>query len=139
MQWLIYAIISAITAALVAIFGKMGLQGIDSITATGIRAGIMFAVIAILMLFTGKIPAITTLDSKSMFYIFLGGVAGAASWIFYFLALQSGKVAQVASIDRLSLVFAVIFAALFLAEKINIQTALGVALMATGAIIISLT
>ena len=138
MQWLIYAILSAITAALVAIFGKIGLQGVDSITATGIRAGIMFAVIAVLMLFTGKIPAITTIDSKSLFYIFLGGLAGAASWIFYFLALQSGKVAQVASIDRLSIVFAVIFAALFLSEKLNIPTVIGISLMATGAIIISL-
>ena len=138
MQWLVYAILSAITAALVAIFGKIGIQGVDSITATGIRAGIMFAAIAILMLFTGKIPAITTLDSKSLFYIFLGGLAGAASWIFYFSALQSGKVAQVASIDRLSIVFAVIFAALFLSEKINIPTIIGVSLMATGAIIISL-
>lgn len=138
MQWLIYAILSAITAALVAIFGKIGLQGVDSITATGIRAGIMFAAIAVLMLFTGKIPAITTIDSKSLFYIFLGGLAGAASWIFYFLALQSGKVAQVASIDRLSIVFAVIFAALFLSEKLNIPTVIGISLMATGAIIISL-
>ena len=138
MQWLVYAILSAITAALVAIFGKIGLQGVDSITATGIRAGIMFAAIAILMLFTGKIPAITALDLKSLFYIFLGGLAGAASWIFYFSALQSGKVAQVASIDRLSIVFAVIFAALFLSEKINIPTIIGVSLMATGAIIISL-
>ena len=138
MQWLVYAILSAITAALVAIFGKIGIQGVDSITATGIRAGIMFAAIAILMLFTGKIPAITTLDSKSLFYIFIGGLAGAASWIFYFSALQSGKVAQVASIDRLSIVFAVIFAALFLSEKINIPTIIGVSLMATGAIIISL-
>jgi transporter family protein len=56
MQWLIYAILSAITAALVAIFGKIGLQGVDSVTATGIRSGIMFAIIAVLMLFTGKMP-----------------------------------------------------------------------------------
>jgi transporter family protein len=68
----------------------------------------------------------------------MDGLAGAASWIFYFLALQYGKVSQVASIDRLSIIFAVILAALFLSEKINKPTALGVALMATGAIIISL-
>ena len=138
MQWLIYALLSAITAALVAIFGKIGLQGVDSITATGIRAGIMFAIIAVLMLFTGKMPTMVTLDTNSLFYIFLGGVLGAASWIFYFLALQNGEVSQVASIDRLSIVFVVIFAALFLSEKINIPTMVGVALMATGAIIISL-
>ena len=138
LEWLIYALLSAITAALVAIFGKMGLQGIDSITASGIRAGIMFAVIAALMLFTGKMHNLGTLDSKSLFYISLGGLAGAASWIFYFLALQYGKVSQVAPIDRLGVVFAVVFAALFLSEKITIPVALGVALMAAGAIIISL-
>ena len=139
MQWLIYAILSAITAALVAIFGKMGLQGVDSITASGIRAGVMFAVIVVLMLVTGKMQIVSTLDSKSLFYIFLGGVAGAASWIFYFLALHYGKVSQVVPIDRLSVVFAVVFAALFLAEKITLPAALGVALMTAGAIIISLS
>ena len=139
LEWLIYALLSAITAALVAIFGKMGLQGIDSITASGIRAGIMFAVIAALMLFTGKMHNLGTLDSKSLFYISLGGLAGAASWIFYFLALHYGKVSQVASIDRLSVVFAVIFAALFLSEKINFPVALGIALMAAGGIIICLS
>ena len=138
LEWLIYALLSAITAALVAIFGKMGLQGIDSITASGIRAGIMFAVIAALMLFTGKMHNLGTLDSKSLFYISLGGLAGAASWIFYFLALHYGKVSQVAPIDRLSVVFAVIFAALFLSEKINFPVALGVALMTAGGIIICL-
>lgn len=138
MEWLIYAILSAITAALVAIFGKMGIQGVDSVTATGIRAGIMFAVIAILMLFTGRIHMITAVDSNSLFFITLGGIAGAASWIFYFFALQTGKVSQVAPIDRLSVVFAVIFAALFLSEKINFPVALGVGLMAAGGIIICL-
>ena len=138
MQWLIYAILSAITAALVAIFGKIGLQGVDTLTATGIRAGIMFAIIVVLMLFTGKMQITTTLNSKSLFYIILGGLAGAASWIFYFSALQYGKVSQVASIDRLSVVFVIIFAVLFLAEKITLPVALGVALMAAGAIIISL-
>jgi transporter family protein len=138
MQWLIFALLSAITAALVAIFGKMGLRGVDSITASGVRAGIMFAVILILMLFTGKLQIVAALDAKSLFHIFLGGLAGAASWMFYFLALQYGKASQVAPIDRLSVVFVVILAALFLAEKITWQIAVGVALMTAGAIIIAL-
>ena len=138
MQWLIYAILSSITAALVAIFGKRGLEGVDSITASGIRAGIMFGAIIVLMLFTGKMQTVASLDSKSLFYIFIGGLAGAGSWIFYFLALQTGKVSQVAPIDRLSVVFVIIFAALFLAEKITLPVALGVALMTSGAIIIAL-
>jgi transporter family protein len=138
MQWLIYALLSAITAALVAIFGKMGLQGIDSITASGVRAGVMFAVILVLMLFTGKMQIAGALDAKSLFYVFLGGLAGAGSWVFYFLALQYGKASQVAPIDRLSVVFVIILAALFLSEKITWQSAIGVALMTAGAIIIAL-
>jgi bacterial/archaeal transporter family protein len=138
MQWLIYALLSAITAALVAIFGKIGLQGVDSITASGIRAGVMFGAIMVLMLFTGKMNAVTTLDSKSLFYIFIGGLAGASSWIFYFLALEYGKASQVVPIDRLSIIFVIVFAAMFLGEKITLPMALGVALIAVGAIIICL-
>ncbi len=139
MQWLIYALLSAITAALVAIFGKMGLEGVDSITATGVRAGIMLGAIVILMLFTGRIQIANSLDAGSLFYIFLGGLAGAASWVFYFLALQSGKASQVAPIDRLSVVFVIIFAALFLSERITWPMATGVALMMAGAVIIALS
>jgi transporter family protein len=138
MEWLIYALLSAVTAALVAVFGKMGLQGVDSITASGVRAGVMFAAILVLMLFTGKMRAAAALDSKALFHIVVCGLAGAASWIFYFLALQSGNASQVASIDRLSVVFVVIFAALVLAEKVTWQIAFGVALMTTGAIIVAL-
>jgi len=138
MQWLIYALLSAITAALVAIFGKIGLQGVDSITASGIRAGVMFGALVVLMLFTGKMNTVTTLDSKALFYIFVGGLAGAASWIFYFLALDYGKASQVVPIDRLSVVFVIVFAAMFLGEKITLPIAIGVALIAAGAIIICL-
>ncbi len=139
MQWLIFALLSAITAALVAIFGKIGLEGVDSITATGIRAGIMFGAILVLMLFTGRISEIGSLSGRPLFYIFLGGLAGAASWIFYFLALQYGKASQVAPIDRLSVVFVIVLAAIFLGEKITLQTAIGVALVAAGAIIIAIS
>ena len=79
------------------------------------------------------------LNTKSLSYIFRGGLAGAASWIFYFLALQYGKASQVASIDRLSVVFVVILAALFLAEKVTWQVAVGVALITAGAMIIALS
>ena len=139
MQWLVFALLSAITAALVAIFGKVGLEGVDSITATGIRAGIMFGAILILMLFTGRMSQISSLGNRPLFYIFLGGLAGAASWVFYFLALQYGKASQVAPIDRLSVVFVIVFAAMFLGEKITLQTAIGAALVAAGAIVIAIS
>ncbi len=138
MEWLIYALLSAITAALVAIFGKIGLEGVDSITASGVRAGIMFAAILVLMMLTGRTQQILALDRRSLAYIFLGGLAGAASWIFYFLALQSGKASQVAPIDRLSVVFVIVLAALILGEKISLQVAAGTALITVGAVLIAL-
>jgi transporter family protein len=72
-EWLIYALLSAVTAALVAIFGKIGLEGVDSITATGVRAGIMFAAIMVLIIVTGRTGNIANLDGKSLFYVALAG------------------------------------------------------------------
>jgi transporter family protein len=140
-SWLIFAFLSALTAALVAIFGKIGLEGIDSNTATMIRAGIMFAVLVCVILLTGKIGQIPIIlsNQKALFYITLSGIAGALSWIFYFIALKLGKASQVAPIDRLSIVFVIIFAALFLGEKITEKVAIGTALMAVGAILIVLS
>jgi bacterial/archaeal transporter family protein len=138
--WLIFAILSALTAALVAIFGKIGLQGIDTNTATMIRAGIMFIILILVVLFTGKLGQISTALSnhKALFYIILSGIAGAASWICYFFALKLGKASQVASIDRLSIVFVIILATLILGEKISLKIALGAIVMVAGAILVAL-
>jgi transporter family protein len=138
--WLIFAILSALTAALVAIFAKIGLEKIDTNTATMIRAGIMFAVLLLVVLLTGKVSNISTIlsDQKALFYIFMSGIAGALSWLFYFIALKLGKASQVAPIDRLSIVFVIIFAALILGEKITQKIAIGTAIMAVGAILIVL-
>lgn len=138
--WLIFAILSAVTAALVAIFGKMGLEGIDANTATMIRAGIMFAFLVLVVVLTGKMENFTTIfsNSRTLTYIFLSGIAGALSLLFYFLALQIGKASQVAPIDRLSLVFVAILAYLILGEEINFKIAIGIALMVVGAIIVAL-
>ena len=139
MNWLIYAFLSAITAALVAIFGKVGLEGVDSVVATGIRAGIMFGIIFIVLALTGKLSQVLSINRNSLLYIGLGGLAGAASWVFYFLALQSGKASLVAPIDRLSVAFVIVLSAIFLGEQITLQTAVGVLLIVVGAIIIILT
>ena len=138
--WLIFAILSALAAALVAIFGKIGLEGIDANTATMIRAGIMFAVLVLVVLFTGNVGQVSKIfaDQNALFYIFLSGLAGAASWLFYFMALKLGKATQVVPIDRLSIVFVIIFAFLILGEKITERVAIGTALMAVGAILVVL-
>jgi bacterial/archaeal transporter family protein len=138
--WLLFALLSAVGAALVAIFGKIGLQGVDSHVATTIRALVMFLFLFAVIAIEGKLSqsVVSLTNSRLMFFIVLSGIAGALSWLFYFLALQYGTVAQVAGVDRLSVVFAVLLAALFLSEKIDIRTGLGVSLITVGAIIIAL-
>ena len=139
-SWIFFALLSAFMAALVAIFGKIGLRDVDANTATAMRAVIMAIFLMFVILFEGKISFIGSIlpQGKIMLFIVLSGIAGALSWLFYFLALKSGKVYQVAPLDRLSVVFAVILAALFLGEKITLKIAIGAILIAVGAILIAL-
>ena len=138
--WLIYALLSAITAAFVAILGKIGLQHLDANTATAIRAIVMAIFLVGVVAVQGKLNLINTFfnDKKALLIIALSGVAGALSWLFYFMAIKEGKVSQVAPIDKLSVVFAVIFAAIIFGEKISFLSAVGVAMIATGAILVAL-
>jgi bacterial/archaeal transporter family protein len=139
-MWLVYALLSAVTAALVGIFGKMGLKTIDANTATAVRSVIMSAFLFIVVMFQGnlnKIPAILE-DKKALFYIALTGVAGATSWIFYFLALKYGKVSQVAPIDKLSVVLTVIGAVFFLGERISVLGGVGIGLITIGVIMVAM-
>ena len=138
--WLVFALLSTLTASLVAIFGKIGLQGIDSNTATAIRAVIMALFLIGVVIVQGKLANVSAIlgNGKAILFIVLSGVAGAVSWIFYFLALKVGKVYQVAPIDRLSMVFAMILAVLFLGEKVSLKAGIGAAIMVAGAILITL-
>jgi transporter family protein len=138
--WLIFAILSAVSAACVAIFGKMGLQGIDPNTATAIRAIVMAIFLVTVVLIQDRFSNLSSIleNRKAVMYIIMGGVAGALSWLFYFIALKLGKVSQVAPIDRLSVVFAILLAFLFLGEKLSWKIGIGAALMTAGAILIAL-
>lgn len=138
--WLIFALLSALAAALVAVFGKVGLEGIDSSTATAIRAVIMALFLIAVILVQGKLGNVSSIfgNNRAMQYIVLSGVAGALSWLFYFFALKLAPVSKVAPIDRLSVVFALVLAALFLGEEVSLRTAIGAALVAAGAIVIAL-
>jgi bacterial/archaeal transporter family protein len=138
--WLFFALLSAMAAALVAVFGKMGLQGVDSTTATAVRAAIMAVFLLGVVLLEGKLGQVSAVTSNggAMRYIILSGVAGALSWIFYFIALKMGKVSQVAPIDRLSVVFATVLAVLVLGEKVGLKEGVGIVLIAAGAIVIAL-
>lgn len=138
--WLVYALLSAITAACVAILGKIGLQHLDANTATTIRAIVMAIFLVGVVAVQGKLNLINTFfnDKKALLIIALSGVAGALSWLFYFMAIKEGKVSQVAPIDKLSVVFAVIFAVIIFGEKISFLSAIGVAMIAAGAVLVAL-
>ncbi|QYN41915.1 EamA family transporter [Gilliamella sp. ESL0443] len=138
--WLVYALLSAITAACVAILGKIGLQHLDANTATAIRATVMAIFLVGVVAVQGKLNLINTFfnDKKALLIIALSGVAGALSWLFYFMAIKEGKVSQVAPIDKLSVVFAVIFAVIIFGEKISFLSAIGVAMIAAGAVLVAL-
>ncbi|MCO6537653.1 EamA family transporter [Gilliamella sp. ESL0232] len=138
--WLIYALLSAITAASVAILGKIGLQHLDANTATAIRAIVMAIFLVGVVVVQGKLNLINTFfnDKKALLIIALSGIAGALSWLFYFMAIKEGKVSQVAPIDKLSVVFAVVFAAVLFGEKISLLAGVGVAMIAAGAILVAL-
>lgn len=136
--WIPLAFLSALFAALVAILGKLGLKGMDTALATTIRAAVMFVFLLAVVGASGRLSAVGSVGAREWLLLVLAGVAGALSWLFYFWALKLGKVSQVASLDRLSLVLAVALAALFLGETIGWKTGLGVALMSVGAILIAL-
>jgi len=136
-HWIIFALLSAVFAALVAIFGKLGIQKVDSGTATVIRAGVMF-IFLVIVLFLMKSYNFSNIDNKAIFWIVLSGIAGALSWLFYFLALKMSEASRVASLDRLSVVFVLIFAVLFLQEKLTLYKGIGAALIACGAILMVL-
>ncbi|HDL7751228.1 TPA: EamA family transporter [Yersinia enterocolitica] len=138
--WLIYALLSALSASLVAIFGKIGLQHLDANTATAVRAVVMALFLVGVVVVQGKFNLVGTVlaDKKALLFIILSGVAGALSWLFYFMAIKNGNVSQVAPIDKLSVVFAVILAFILFGEKISLIAGLGVALITAGALMVAL-
>jgi len=138
--WIVYALLSALLASLVAIFGKIGLQGIDTNTATTIRAIVMTLFLVGLIFIQGKLQDIRPilLNSKALSYIILSGVAGALSWLFYFIALKSAKVSQIVPLDRMSIVFALLLAFFILGEHISLKAGIGATLVVVGGILIAL-
>lgn len=139
-MWLFFAFLSSIFAAAVAIFGKLGLKNIDSTLATTVRSIIMALFLVITSLFLKKFQgfSFSSFSSREWILISLAGIAGALSWLFYFLALKYGLATKVVVIDRLSLVFVIILAALFLGEALGWKSVVGALLMVGGAILISL-
>lgn len=138
--WLFYAILSAVMAAFVSIFGKIGLQGLDANTATVIRSIVMALFLVLVMFIQRNFEHISEVLSnrRAMLFIIASGVAGALSWLFYFVALKYGKVSQVAPVDKLSVVFATVIAVIFLQESVSLLGFGGIALITVGIIMVAL-
>ncbi len=139
-MWLVYAFGSAAFAASIAILGKLGLKNIDSTLATTVRAVIMAVFLIVVSLSLGKFRGfgVESLSSRDWLLIGLSGLAGALSWLCYFAAIKIGNVQSVVAIDKLSVVFAILLAALFLGESLTWKTGLGAALIALGAFFVTL-
>lgn len=138
MSWIAYAIGSAFFAALVAIFGKVGISKVDTTLATTIRALIMAAFFVILALALDKQKLFGTIDRRALLFIALSGLAGALSWLCYFIALKNGPTTAVAAIDRTSVAMVFVLAVVFLGEKFTFQTAIGALLVFVGAFLMIL-
>jgi len=137
MSWIILALLSAFFAALVAILGKLGLGGVDTTLAPTIRAIVMACALLIFAISFGKFD-LGKIDGKSFIFIILSGLVGALSWLFYFAALKIGPASGAAALDRLSVVFILILAILFLGETLTWKTGLGALLITSGAILFAI-
>src|SRR3989338_3778873 len=133
MGWIPLALLAAVFAALVAIFGKIGLQNIDTTLATTVRAVIMAAFLVVVSLAFGKLDFAALPHGRALLFITLSGIAGALSWLFMFWALKVGPAPGVAALDRLSVVFVLVFSILFLGPQFPSKAAFGAALIAVGA------
>jgi len=138
MTWQVWAILSAIFAALTAIFAKIGIEDINSDFATFIRTCVILVVLGAILFLTQQYQPLSSVSRKSLLFLVLSGLATGGSWICYFRALKIGDASQVAPIDKLSVVLVAIFAVIFLGEQITISHWLGIGLIASGAIVIAL-
>jgi bacterial/archaeal transporter family protein len=137
-RWLLYAILSAIAASLVAIFAKLGMEKVDPTFATMIRSVVMTVLLLVTCTFAGVWSKLPELKGRPLLMIVFSGAAGAASWLFYFRAVQLGDVSKVAPIDKLSMPLAIILAVLILDERPTTVNWLGVVLIVAGAFLASM-
>lgn len=133
MDWRAYAILSALFAAMTAIFGKLGVAEINSDLATFLRTIVVVALCACIVTARGAWQNPADIAPKGMAYLTLSGLATGLSWICYYRAMQTGPASRVAPIDKLSVVFVVVLAAAFLGERLSLKTGIGAILVSAGA------
>lgn len=135
-MWWIYALLSALFASLTAIFAKIGVTHVNSNLATAIRTVIILLVAWGIVFFRGEYKSLHSLSKHNLFFLVISGLATGLSWIFYFKALQVGKVSQVAPVDKLSVALTILLAVIFLGEAISWKSAIGALLIIAGTIVL---
>ncbi|HVU83469.1 MAG TPA: EamA family transporter [Puia sp.] len=135
-MWWVYAILSAIFASLTAIFAKLGVTNVNSNLATAIRTIVILLVVWGIVLFRNEYRQLATISRQSLFFLIISGIATGLSWLFYFKALQLGKVSQVAPVDKLSIALTILLSVLFLGEALSWKTAIGALLIISGTLVL---
>lgn len=134
--WLIYALLSALFASLTSILGKVGIENVESNLGTAIRTIVVLVMAWIIVFATKKQRDIKKIDKRSLIFLILSGVATGASWLCYYKALQDGLASIVVPIDKLSILVTVLFAYIFLKEKLSKKSLLGLILIVVGTLLL---
>ena len=137
-SWMLYALFSAIFAALTSILAKAGIEGVESNLGTAIRTGVVLVMAWAIVLAKGKGRAIRTVDGRELLFIALSGLATGASWLCYYYAIQNGVVSVVVPIDKLSILVTVLFSYFVFREKLSGKALLGLILMVAGTLLMTL-
>ena len=137
-MWLVFALLSAVFAALTSILAKVGIDGVDSNLATALRTVVVLAMAWAMVFITQAQSGLPAVSRKSWLFLILSGLATGASWLCYYRALQVGRAAQVAAVDKFSVVLTVLLAALLLHEQLTPKSLVGCALIAAGTIVMIL-
>ena len=137
-MWSIFAILSAIFAALTSILAKVGIEGVNSNLATAIRTIVVVLMAWFMIFITGNQNGIIDISKKSWIFLILSGLATGASWLCYYKALQLGEASKVVPIDKLSIVITIILAFIFLGEQITLKTLIGCCLIVAGTFVMIL-
>jgi len=136
-SWQAWALLSAVFAALTAIFAKVGVENVNSDFATFIRTVVILVVLAAILLSLGEFQSLGSISGRTYLFLVLSGLATGASWVCYFRALKLGNASQVAPIDKLSVVLVAVFGVAFLGEKLTGPNWIGVGLIAGGTFLVA--
>jgi len=137
-NWFVWALLSAVFAALTAIFAKIGLAGVDSDLATLIRTVVIFGALTAFVLYAGKWTIPFQLSPKTWLFLVLSGLATGASWVCYFRALKVGDASKVAPVDKLSLLLVAVFAVVFLQERPSLREWTGILMVGAGVLVLAI-